>query len=67
MDRLFLHVVSTPDDTFGIHYRFDICRDEIKSHCLLMLTHFGLYFLITPEISAFLVLLHLSTQVQIIR
>jgi hypothetical protein len=38
MDRLFLCVVSTPDDTFGIHYRFDSRRDEMKSHCLHTLT-----------------------------
>ena len=61
MDRFFLRVVSTPDDTVGIHYRFDSCRDEIKSHCLLMLAHFGLHFFITPEMSSFLVILHLST------
>jgi hypothetical protein len=67
MDRLYLHVVSTSDDTFGIHYRFYSCRDEIKSHYLLMLAHFGLYFFITPEMSSFLMLLHLSTEVEIIR
>lgn len=67
MDRLFLCVVSTPDDTFGIHHRFDSCRDEIKSHCLHMLAHFGLYFFITPEMSSFPLLLHLSTGVEIIR
>jgi len=67
MDRLFLHVVSTPDDTFGIHYGFDSCRDEIKSQCLHMLAHFGLYFFITPGMSFFPVPLHLPTGVEIIR
>jgi hypothetical protein len=31
-----------------------------------MLAHFGLYFCITPEMSSFQVLLHLSTEVEII-